>query len=332
LNRRFTFSDPAIIQALKTEFVPVSGDCKEFQKGHSHTSEWFISMVKHANSPELKEQLKIRGGGNGDTAQGLYIVGADGKYYGFMNDNDAKEVLSFLVAGRSSFVKDAPSPVDISADELAEPFSDRPPTDASVVRVFTRIRPVPAGSDTLNEGVGRDHLWILAKEVEEIAEHGSDVVGGEHSSFPLPSSLVARLVRFHFVDNVRGEPDTWNDDEVKQAVFSAKMISDSGTIKSFKFHGDFSAQTANHKRGIIGSVDGAFKITGSDQISKFGAFAQAQAWGRSRFTPGEPKGRFPLVVAMIETSDEISRVVPPEALYPGHEYLHANLSCLTSQE
>lgn len=286
-----------------------------------------MSIVNHADVPELKEQLKIHDLG-GDTAQGLYIVGADGKFYGFINDNDPKDVLSFLSKGRSSFQKDAPSQTSISADELSEPFSDRPPADASVVRLFTRIRPVPAGSDKLNNSVGRDHLWILGKEVKEIVARS----GEGHKSFPMPRSLVARLVLFHLVDNVRGEPDTWNEDEVKQALFSAEMVHDDGAIKTFNFHGDFSAQTADDKRGITGTIDGEFDIDSGDQISKFRAFAQAQAWGVSRFTPGAPPGRFPLVIAMIEANDDISRVVPPEALYPGHWYLRADLPTPTIQE
>jgi hypothetical protein len=45
-----------------------------------------------------------------------------------------------------------------------------------------------------------------------------------------------------------------------------------------------------------------------------------QAWGASRFTPSPPAGRFPLVIAMIEANDGISRVVPPQAMDEGADY------------
>jgi hypothetical protein len=129
------------------------------------------------------------------------------------------------------------------------------------------------------------------------------------------------MVRFHLVDNVRGEPDMWHGREVKRAQFTARFVGGSAAIKSYEMHGDFAQQTSDGKRGLEGSIDGRFEVvTEKAKISRFRAVAQMQAWGASRFTPSPPAGRFPMAIAMIEANDSVSHVVPPQAMDEGADY------------
>lgn len=277
-----------------------------------------MGIVNHANVPDLHEQLKPHDDG-GNTAQGFYVVGADGKFYGWMNCHDTTAVSNFIEKGLSSFVSDPPSPVQISQAALTERFSITPDPATTVIRVFTRIRPVPKRSNVLNSSVGRDRFWILQDEVKQIVAPSHD----NGLPFALPAAIVTRLVRYHLVDNVRGEPEMWTESEVKRADFSAKLVANDGSSKSYEFHGDFALKTANGRRGVKGDMNGRFDIShGVANISRFRAFGEATAWGASKFTQGAPPGRFHLVIAMIETDDPLSKIVPPQGMNEWSDYLH----------
>jgi hypothetical protein len=275
-----------------------------------------MGIVAKANDPELREQLKQHGD-EGNTAQGLYIVGADGKFYGWINDHHIDGVRKFLDQGLTAFGSSPPSRVQIPEAALNENFSKVPDPTTSVVRVFSRISPVPRGSDESNKSIGRDHFWILTNEVQQISAPLHD----DGQPFALPSPLVARMVRYHLIDNVRGEPDMWRDKEIKRVLFTARFVGGSTSAKDYELHGDFAQQTSDGKRGLEGSIDGRFQVaTQSAMISRFRAFARMQAWGQSRFTPSPPPGRFPLVIVMIEANDSVSSVVPPQAMSEWSDY------------
>lgn len=189
----------------------------------------------------------------------------------------------------------------IDLRSLVKPPSGRKwPEGGSVVRSFTRVRPIPEGCDPMNENVARDHLWILAEESASLALH------------KFPESLATRMCRFSLVDNVRGEPDHWKSHEVEMSEF---WPSGEG-----EFTGIFSMHTKDGARGLQGMV--TVEVGHKEgKLSKFVAYASAAAWGRSTYTPGEPPGRFPLAFGFILVDDEISRIVPPQAVVHGSEYL-----------
>ncbi len=275
-----------------------------------------MNIVAHAKEPDLSEQLKQHGD-EGNTAQGLYIVGADGKLYGWINNHNVDEVQKFLQRGLAEYQNHPPSRAQIQQSTLNEHFSMVPDPGTSVIRVFTRVHPVPRGSDELNNGIGRDHFWILRDELQQIASLPHD----DGRPFLLPSSLVARMVRFHLIDNVRGEPDMWRPEEVKQKNFSARFVGGNASAKFYEFQGEFDERTSDGKRGVQGIIEGRFEVAMTQlKISHFRAFAQMKAWGASRFTPGAPAGQFPLLAAMVGASDQVSQVVPPQALYEWSEY------------
>lgn len=275
-----------------------------------------MNVVSHSTDSDLREQLKQHGD-EGNTAQGLYVVGADGKFYGWINNHDIGEVRKFLEHGITQFRSEPSQTVQVSQSEINEKFSMAPSPTTSVVRIYTRIRPVPAGADVLNNGIGRDHLWVLEREVQQISDPSHD----DGRLFSLPSPLVARLVRYHLIDNVRGEPDMWSGEEIAKSNFSARYIGSNATGKTYEFRGDFAQRKKNNKRGSQGNIYGRFEIANNrSMLTSFRAYAQMQAWGASRFTPGAPSGTFPMVVCMIETHDDVSKVVPPQAMYEWPDY------------
>jgi hypothetical protein len=210
LNRVFNFSSQAIIERLKNEFIPYTGDTAELQPefgfAHYDCADWFMRMV--ANTGWRKE---------GNTTQGLYVAGADGTCYGRKKTMSVATTHRFMNACLEEFKKKPPKAVAIDEDQVGAPFSRPALKTTSVLRVFSRIRPVPEGADNRNTNLGRDMLWIYPEDLKEILT----AAGTQAGEFRLPNAMVSRMTRFALVDLIRGEPDFWRPGEVTLAEFKA---------------------------------------------------------------------------------------------------------------
>ena len=234
----------------------------------------------------------------GITAQGRYVIAADGTAYGFNNNRDSERLLALLSKGETQFNAQVPAKVEIPGDLLDDKYGRFPEADTTVVRIFSRIRPLPADAHPSNRNVGRDHLWILKDEATDLARGR------------FPDSLALRLCRFQIYDNVRGEPDAWALDEIKVRNFR---------VEQGKLFGDFKMETADGQRGIEGTLEGALLLKAGRLDLR--AYVTATAFGRSTYTPNPPAGKFPIVFAMETVNDATSRVVPPQWVGAGREYL-----------
>lgn len=289
----------------------MAGNVADITWARTPAARWFLPMAEQVN-------YRVR---SGDTIQGFYIAAANGTAYGFDNVRDVRAVHRLMNEALAQFHKEPPPIVTIPKQDLEAPFSEAPDPTTSVVRVFTRIKPLPMGASSINKSVGRDHLWILASELKEISAAGEK--GGQ---FDFPKDLTARIVRFHLLDNVRGEPDMWEPEHVRKAAFTAKRIAKAGKVETFTFRGEFSMRYAEGSRGQTGTIDGEFQIdTAKYKILRFRAYSDGEAWGDSKFAPAGPPGKFPLKIAMIEVDDMISRTVPPEAISLKQEYFRPRM-------
>ena len=310
-----TFSDPAVIRRLQTRFIPVAGNTHELQIRPSPGQQWFVRM---AFAPEVPGSGELRRQYRRDhTVQGFFVAGADGTNYGWRNERSPRIVARFLDASLAAYRKRAPRTVSLTGAAPHRSAVKVPNASTSVVRVFSRIRPVPAGADPRNKDVGRDHFWVLSSDVRALRAASP----GDGRPFPMPPALVARLVRFHLVDNVRGEPDMWTAEDVRKADFTARRRRSANGADSFVFHGAFAQRTPNGRRGLEGRIWGEFDVpSATDKVVRFRAFGKGQAWGRSRYTPRPPRRRFPMVFALVEADDAAARTVSPQAVSSGEAY------------
>src|SRR3954469_1216947 len=112
LDREFTFSDQRVIDELKKNFVTAAGNTHELQNGRSPARDWFMATAGSVNA-RIKNNI---------TAQGFYVVAADGKAYGFNNNRDPERVLNFIQDGGKKFKANPPAKVSISAELVKAPF------------------------------------------------------------------------------------------------------------------------------------------------------------------------------------------------------------------
>lgn len=294
-ERTSNLSEPVILDGIERDFIPVLVATDQVEHGRTETSRWFIKVAQFLN------QRFIQGFG----CAGLYICGYDGSAYSFHTNRDAESLGLFVRRGLEGFKSLPPLKTDIANDEAVR----RPERGLLIVRVISRISPVPAGAPPANNFSGRDHLWIYPDEQREIVKNRS-----------LPDRLIARVVRYHLVDNVRGLPEHWKPEEVREATIETHVIS----ANDLAFHGRFSMETTDGARGLRGKIEGRIKFE-NDEIKEFRAYAECDAWGFSRTTRGAPQGVFPLVIAFYETNDPIAQVVFPQGWFSGEAYREAKL-------
>ena len=264
-----------------------------------------------------KVNFKVR---SADSVQGFYTMAADGTAYGFKNVRGAQVVLPMLDEAYRQFHTHKPPKADIPTT-VTSPFAKSPePSATSVVRVFTRVRPVPLGANRLNKGLGRDHLWILGRDIREMS-----AAAAAGNPFQMPGDLKMRLIRFGLLDNVRGHPDAWLLEEVKKANITMKPIGRRGADMIYTFAGEFFMKTPDGKRGLDGKIKGEVEVNeAAKRVTWFRAIADATAWGDSKFTAYAPPGKFPLVIAFLQVDDTMSKTVEPDGLSIGDGYFSAS--------
>lgn len=262
--------------------MPVVGNTHELQNGRNPQREWFMKAAAKANP-------RIEGG---HTAQGFYVMAADGTAYGFNNNRSVERVLAFAVEGLKAFAQSKPATVEVPPPTVIRPT---PPQGASVLRVYSRIAPVPEGCAASNENVQRDHFWVLKGELGDAVSQ----------------ALVRRLCRFALVDAIRGEPDFWRLSELVRTEFRV--------VTPGRLTGTFAMTTSDRKRGFEGTFEAEFAVR-EGTVSRFKGYAEGKAWGSGTYTPGAPEGKFPLKLAFVMAPEAKDTVAPQAAMF-GREYL-----------
>ncbi len=285
----------------------MTGNTQELQWRPSPSQKFFTGVMKRTISGDLAKQMK-----SSNDPQGMYILGPDGKSYGFTNDHYPDDIQRFMNSCLAKYRKDPPAKVTFTQEELNSSFSHQPPPGAAVVRVFARIWPLPKQCWGLNRGAGRDFLWIYPEELKYLAHAAANKDG----QLKLPAALTERLVRFHLLDDVRGTPDMWHRSEVKSMKFKAKVVGNANAAnRQIEFTGAFSMKTASGGRGFTGNIKGKIEVAVKDNsIVKFSAYSDGKAWGRGTYTPFPPEGKYGLHIGFVNAKDEVARVVPPEAV------------------
>jgi hypothetical protein len=286
--------------------IPFTGDTHELQFRKSPAQQWFLGLYHRTSAPLLNAQKSFS-----NDSQGMYIVGADGTSYGYTNDHDPSNINEAMNRALARFRAHPPHPVVISDAEVHARFAVAPPPKGVVVRVFTRITPLPQGCIGLNKGIGRDYLWIYPEEIQAMLVR----TGKPSQPFKLPGNLVLRIARFHLVDNVRGSPDMWGLKEIKALHFDAHVARRTPQETDVAFTGRFALNHGEGQRGYEGRIEGQFTLTAAGEtITRFRALATGKAWGDGTYNPNAPKGRYPLAVALTDATDPASQTVPPEAV------------------
>jgi hypothetical protein len=251
-------------------------------------------QLKDAEGELFARILKQANRGLDGYSQGVYLFAPDGKLLAFANTADAGRVKRLTETALKKFDPNA-APIKV-ADTKAAPVLATPPEGGLVLDVTAKIL---GGYDEADErgqaylkSLGRDHLWLRKDEADDLANGR------------LPDSVKYRLVRYHLIDNTRGEPPMWRADEVRKLEL---------TLKDGQLAGTVHLETQSGDRGYRADLLGVLE-TQDGKVTQFKLLAKGEFWGESQFARRAPKGRFPFAVAfsVADLDDGASRV-PPQA-------------------
>jgi hypothetical protein len=324
-GRASVFADDEVIRLATTSFVAVAGD------------DWYQRRRDDAEGRfwrKVADQGPRKGAG-GSTRQGVYCFTADGQLLAYKNPSEAvymRQELKQALAAFGRLPVDRRKPGAVAIEDAGRPdarYHREPPTGTVVVNVYTRI--LDRDGDGFCKGIcsrpggdfaARDHLWVLEPEVRALLP--ADPKKGDR--VPLPPALRDRLLRFHLVDNTRGEPPHWRADEVRSGrlTLSVEEVDDAKVRLKLTGQGLLatSADPAKASRGFDVALLGWLELDrGKKRLTRFDVTALGDHWGRGTYTGGARPGRTPLgVVFELARGEEHDRV-PPQAARNLGEYL-----------
>ena len=283
LDRESTFANPQIVKLLQTRFVPVAID-QAYQRRQKDNEGRFYQKIANQGPRKV---------GRG-TTQGLYSADANGRFLGYTNNRGADRVMRML---NGALQQHRPEKVaSIAKGKLDARYNPQPPKGGLVVRVTSKVlggyeEPESEWRRIFQTSLGRDNLWIRADEHAALAK-------GQ-----LPKSLLTRLARYHLVDNTRGEPPMWRENEIKKLE---------GKITNGQLRASVQLLTANNARGYTAEILGRIE-TKNGQVTRLDLVAHGQFHGEGTYTRNAPKGKFPLAIAFtLADGKDAADAIPPQ--------------------
>ncbi len=289
--RATAFNDAKVVDLLKKEFVCV---------GIAHNG---AGRRKDAEGDFARKLI-----GKGGTLQGLHVINTKGDLVGYVYDFRPQSVLAMLNKALKNFeAVDAP-PIEFKEKDKRFVMPEDGLVIVTTAKVLGGHEPVKAAKGTIQydmenawkTSMGREHVWVRKDETQALLKGG------------LPDSLQKRILRYHLVDNTRGTPTGWSDNEIKKAEM---------TLQGGRLNGRVHLETKDGKRGYQADLLGFVEVK-EGKVTRFDVVVLGEFWGQGTYTPGAPKGRFPLAIAftLAQPSDALYNLVP-DAVRGNADYL-----------
>lgn len=313
------------------DFVPVTGD------------DWYERRRKDAEGDFFRMVSDQAGRGSHDdsggaTRQGIYCFTAAGKLLAYKNAGQAPDVMrDVLRAGLTKWKRLPESerkPGAISVEDagrIDSRFTRTPSAGGLIVNVFTRLLDRDANGEfckaNCKTGSGdeasRDHLWITAAEWQSLVPAGAK----SGDKFPMPARIAERILRFHLLDNTRGEPPMWRREDIRRHEMTLTVEETTSIRVRLRLDGTAllatAADPAEADRGYDVRLFGTIHFDPpKNVIDRFDLMAIGDHWGEGTYTRGARPGRTPLGIAFeLTRGDSPADRVPPQAAREIDEYL-----------
>lgn len=309
-----------------TDYVPVACD------------DWYQRRRQDAEGKFFRE-VSDQGprGGQKDTRQGIYLLTAGGKLLAWKNAGQRPDVMrEVLKDGLAKWAKlpeaeRMPGAVKVpEAGKLDGGYTRKPPAGGLIVNVHARALEkseadgVADAACKIGDGdeASRDHLWITREEWKALVPSRAKV----GDLIALPPQVVRRILRFHLIDNTRGEPPLWRNEDVRAANFTATVQEADARQVLIRIEGQAllatDADVARAQRGFDAALLGYVRYDrAADRIDRFDLVALGEHWGEGHFTRGARPGRAPFGVAFeLARGDKPGDAVPPQAAREERRY------------
>lgn len=273
---------------LKTRFIPVAIDQAYQRRQKDAEGEFYRKIARQGPRSNF----------NG-TTQGFYIATAGGKLMLYNNNRDVPKVRRLMKSRLAEFKKRGYAKSDVKSivrGKADARWNPRLPKGGLIVRVRAKV--LGGYQPTTNKlrrifqtALSRDNLWMTGHEHQALMK-------GE-----IPTALQKRIARYHLVDNTRGEPPMWRENEIREL----KM-----TLKDGRLSGQVKLATADGKRGYDAELKGIVTVK-NGKVVRFDIVALGKFHGEGRYTRRAPKGKFPLAIAFeLADGSDVADKVPPQ--------------------
>jgi hypothetical protein len=319
------FADAEIIRMANEQYIPVTGDDWYQRRRQDQEGEFFRKVADAAG----------RTGPNGGTRQGIYCFTADGEILAYKNAGQNADVMRDVLKqglakwNRLPVEKRKPGAVTVDAPGRVDGrYTRTPPEGGLIATVYARILDTDDKGfckgmcDTLGgDRAARDHLWLTAADVKSLVPNNPKV----GDTFPMPLAIAMRIVRFHLVDNTRGEPPAWTREEVRSQSLMLKVASVSAERIKLTLEGSALLATvadpAEAKRGFDAKLFGYLSFDRTkEEFDRFDIVAEGNFWGEGTYTRGARPGRKPFGVAIELAGDKPTDRIPPQFAREFREY------------
>lgn len=309
------------------DYVPVAADDWYQRRRDDPEGEFFRHVADQGP----------RKGEGGATRQGIYCLSAGGKLLYWKNagqlPDEMRKALRWGLDAWKRLPAEERRPGAVHVADLGsvDPrYARKAPPGALVQSVYTRILDHDAdgglcrGSPTAKwgEAAARDHLWVTEGEWKSLVR--PDVRKGDR--FPLPARLATRILRFHLIDNTRGEPPMWRREDVRASRLDAEVEEATPARLRLRLEGTaLLASAADAGKADRGYDARLLGYVGYDArrgvIDRFDLVAVGDHWGEGTYTRNARPGRKPLGVAFELARGDAADQVPPQAAREIDTYL-----------
>ena len=326
LGRALGFSDPEVIKILKENFIPVVGDDWYQRRRHDEVGKFFRSVVDQTWKAGKWEP------NGGDNRQGIYCFTPSGRMLTEMKNlgSNPPELRRLLQAAAASWTRlpaeeRRPGAVQVGTVAFDPGFHRPVPAGALVLREYQRaLRPGGDGKLEAHDfkfheapvWAQRDRAWILENEWKALIPP-TPTAG---ATVEIPATLKNRLIRYHFVEALIGEPGTWSPAQILSAPL--KLTIQSVSDKSIRLHLEGSVLMATGldpstaKCGLDGNLAGLLTFNRSkNAFDRFDLVLIADCWGAlNGHNAVSREGRNPVGFAFeLGTGADVDNVPPQGA-------------------
>jgi len=281
------------VRALAARFVPCADEVFRLHKRAGVECDFFRGFCDEGHYGSR---------GADATRQGIYAVTPSGRLLASVNTTDPKRMVAMLelalahwegLGEGERYLDPAPAGDAFRAQRGEAQY----PEEGLVLRSFVRDLPrpgQPVADDWRGKAWNTDLAWYSKAEARRFLP-AEPKKGDTHT---VPANEFERLVRFTFVDSVRGQTLPFAPGHVKEAKLVAEVVAVKGSRVELRFRGsvhteasgDWSvgglndADRAPQKRGFRGTVGGAAVYDlEAERFMSFRIVASGTRWGGTRF-------------------------------------------------
>lgn len=217
---------------LAAHFVPAADEVWRLQRGNDPECLFFQGFADGGHYR-----------GSGGTRQGIYTCTPDGRLLSSVNSLNPERVLEAVREGLARWEElpeEERGARQSSSIEAAHRWEWSYPDDGLVLS--TVVRDLPPDGDPSAPQAERynfDHAWYDAAEARGFAPPRAAV----GTTYTVPRPLVERLVRFHLVDNARGQGLPFDGSEVEEALLTGTVRAVADSSVQIDFEGRTSARS-----------------------------------------------------------------------------------------